>query len=130
MSYYTEQCRRVFNVARLALFSIQIFDFPKTDANIRAFLSIVIDQSLGWARQGWGGYIQPFEFQFIHPSFTPEQAIATMKPLTDWAVTVNATIIQQEVVSYVTWWNDFLRPVDNVSSGGRIAIGHLSHICA
>ncbi|KAF5360014.1 hypothetical protein D9758_007598 [Tetrapyrgos nigripes] len=92
---------------------IQIQDFDNTDENTRAYMKIVLEHTKEWALQGWGGFVQLNEFQYINAIISPEEAIEAMKPLTDWAQTVDATIIQKTHDSYVTYWQEFLFPVDN-----------------
>ncbi|THV00612.1 FAD binding domain-containing protein [Dendrothele bispora CBS 962.96] len=92
---------------------IQIQDFEASNQNIRAYMKIVIEHTKEWALQGWGGFVQLTEFQYINPLISEEEAIIAMQPLIDWATGVNATIIQKTHDSYVTYWAEFLAPFDS-----------------
>jgi len=77
-------------------------------------MKIVIEHTKEWALQGWGGFVQLTEFQYINPLISEDEAKTAMQPLVDWATSVNATIIQKTHDSYVTYWAEFLAPVDSV----------------
>ena len=47
-------------------------------------MTIVVQNSLQWAKDGWGGYIYPTTSIMANPKLNATAAAASLKPLTDF----------------------------------------------
>ena len=94
-----------------------ITNIPTNISITRQYYSIVIDNGVKWAEAGYGGYITNSYFQFINPTpgLSSQQVEDDMRDLIAFANSVNATIDQQRVDSFVEWFEEILLPVNPVS---------------
>ncbi|KAG8688746.1 hypothetical protein FRC11_004850 [Ceratobasidium sp. 423] len=51
---------------------------------IKSFFSILVQNSLRWAQEGWGGYFYPTASILANPRMNASQAAESLKPLTDF----------------------------------------------
>ncbi|KAG8679780.1 hypothetical protein FRC11_003305, partial [Ceratobasidium sp. 423] len=56
---------------------------------VKAFFVILVQNSLRWAQEGWGGYFYPAASILANPRMNASQAAESLKPLTDFLA--NAT---------------------------------------
>ncbi|KEP47286.1 putative isoamyl alcohol oxidase [Rhizoctonia solani 123E] len=55
-----------------------------TPDNVRSLFAILVENSLGWSEEGWGGYIFPTTSILANPKLNATQAADSLKPLTDF----------------------------------------------
>ncbi|KAJ7664310.1 hypothetical protein B0H17DRAFT_952096 [Mycena rosella] len=88
--------------------------FSRTNTNAtRGFYEVVVDNSVRWAEQGFGGYIEPFQALYVTPKLNSSEAAATMQPLFDYvsALAPNDTgvqILSVELPSYGAFFTNFI----------------------
>lgn len=58
-----------------------------TAENLQKYLAIIVQNSLQWAHDGWGGYIYPTTSIMANPKLNATAAAASLKPLTDFLKT-------------------------------------------
>ncbi|CAE6465185.1 unnamed protein product, partial [Rhizoctonia solani] len=56
---------------------------PTAD-NLKTFLTIIVQNSLRWSQEGWGGYLYPTASILANPRMNATAAAASLKPLTDF----------------------------------------------
>ncbi|KAJ7582853.1 FAD-binding domain-containing protein [Mycena floridula] len=76
--------------------------FPQTPENGLDFLRLVIDQSSQWGKEGWGGMIN------VNPLLSLDQAIASMKPITDFVQSQNGTVVIEELPSWYAFFEKYV----------------------
>lgn len=101
-----------------------------TAENLLKFFTIVVQNSLQWAHDGWGGYIYPTTSIIANPKLNATAAAASLKPLTDFlkvatdgaggAVGSGAQAQWSQYASYLPLFSDILTAP--VSSGTLTAL--------
>ncbi|CAE6471603.1 hypothetical protein ACGC1H_005317 [Rhizoctonia solani] len=56
---------------------------PTAD-NLKTFMTIIVQNSLRWSQEGWGGYLYPTASLLANPRMNATAAAASLKPLTDF----------------------------------------------
>ncbi|KAJ7064893.1 FAD-binding domain-containing protein [Mycena amicta] len=88
--------------------------FSRTNTNAtRGFYEVVAENSVSWAQQGFGGYIEPFQALYVTPKLNNTQAAATMQPLFDYVASLAPTdpgveILSLELPSYGAFYQAFI----------------------
>ncbi|CAE6541701.1 unnamed protein product [Rhizoctonia solani] len=60
-----------------------------TPSNIKLFFEILVQNSLRWSQEGWGGYLTPTMSILANPKLNATQAADSLKPLTDFLKNVS-----------------------------------------
>ncbi|KAF7360418.1 FAD-binding domain-containing protein [Mycena venus] len=105
--------------------------FSRTNTNAtRGFYEVLVENSVRWAEQGFGGYIEPFQALYVTPKLNSTESAATMKPLFDYVTSLAPTdpgvqILSTELPSYGAFFQNFLAnsgaPVgENAALGTRL----------
>ncbi|KAJ1306336.1 hypothetical protein OPQ81_011032 [Rhizoctonia solani] len=55
-----------------------------TPDNLRAFFKILVENSLRWSQEGWGGFLYPTASLLANPRLNRTAAETSLKPLTDF----------------------------------------------
>lgn len=74
--------------------------FNPLPEHMSTFFSAVIDNSLKWANEGWGGYITPGSLFYANPNMTVEAAAPSMKPLTDLMASFGNDALRNSLQTY------------------------------
>ncbi|KAJ7359197.1 FAD-binding domain-containing protein [Mycena albidolilacea] len=105
--------------------------FSRTNTNAtRGFYEVLVENSVRWAEQGFGGYIEPFQALYVTPKLNSTESAATMKPLFDYVTALAPTdpgvqILSTELPSYGAFFQNFIAdsgaPVgENAALGTRL----------
>ncbi|KAJ3728822.1 hypothetical protein C8R42DRAFT_655023 [Lentinula raphanica] len=82
----------------------------------RAFWKVIVDNSLEWAAEGWGGYAGATSLQYINPlPITEEEARISMQPMIDFAKQQNLSVVQKQYDSFVVFYQQVLEPLYAIS---------------
>ncbi|KAJ7089173.1 FAD-binding domain-containing protein [Mycena belliarum] len=88
--------------------------FSRNNTNAtRGFYKVVAENSVRWAEQGFGGYIESFQALYVTPKLNSTEAAATMQPLFDYVKALapndpGVQILNLEVPSYGTFYQTFI----------------------
>lgn len=107
-----------------ALFAEKIVDVEGRDLSLtRSLWSVLLNNSLQWAQEGWGGYVTANSALYINPVLNNDDAKESMKSLVEWAsqlrdslptqIQNNVSVIQGE---FGTWYHFFSMFADNNSA--------------
>jgi len=96
--------------------------FNATPALTRAFYDILINNSIQWSDEAWGGYLFPDGMQYLNPKLSLEAAQASMKNVTDWFASLppGTLTTSKEIVtlsSYYEFEKTYAEPVLAVGPG-------------
>ncbi|KAJ6595724.1 FAD-binding domain-containing protein [Mycena vulgaris] len=105
--------------------------FSRTNTNAtRGFYEVLVENSVRWAEQGFGGYLEPFQALYVTPKLNSTEAAATMQPLFDYVTSLAPTdpgvqILSLEMPSYGAFYQTFIAgsgaPVgENAVLGSRL----------
>ncbi|QRW25840.1 FAD-binding domain protein [Rhizoctonia solani] len=93
--------------------------FNPVTAHVVAYMSTIIENSVQWAEDGWGGYISPNYAIFATPKLNRTEAEASMAPLTQVVASFGSDVIKNEFTSYDT----FLPLFNNVVANAAAPVG-------
>ncbi|KAF8190333.1 FAD-binding domain-containing protein [Mycena galopus ATCC 62051] len=88
--------------------------FSRTNTNAtRGFYEVLVNNSVRWAEQGFGGYIEPFQALYVTPKLNSTESAATMQPLFDYVTALAPTdpgvqILSTELPSYGAFFENFI----------------------
>ncbi|KAJ7291112.1 FAD-binding domain-containing protein [Mycena rebaudengoi] len=82
--------------------------FPKTATNYQPFLKLIVDQSLKWGKEGWGGHMGPNNIINVTPLLTNAQAVASLQPVTDYVKAQNGTVVIEELPSWQAFFTKYV----------------------
>jgi hypothetical protein len=100
----------------------------------RSFWSLLITHALGWAREGWGAYVNANSALYINPVLGKEESQESMRELVEWGQRLKTSagklggqgkegvvVIQGEYDS----WGHFFSIFADGNSAVRLSIRHL-----
>ncbi|CAE6490663.1 unnamed protein product [Rhizoctonia solani] len=93
--------------------------FNPVTAHVVAYMSTIIENSVKWAEDGWGGYISPNYAIFATPKLNRTEAEASMAPLAQVVASFGSDVITNEFTSYDT----FLPLFNNVVANAAAPVG-------
>jgi hypothetical protein len=97
---------------------------PEDGATIRSFYEVLINNSMRWAKSGWGGYASPGGMEYLNPlPISDEAAAADMNEIRNFATSINATVIETVLPSFATWYADFISTASFQASGTLLSLG-------
>ncbi|KAJ7186129.1 FAD-binding domain-containing protein [Mycena filopes] len=91
-------------------FPLQVINmtFAPTTANLPEYFGILVNNSVKWAEEGWGGHINnvPPGIAYINPQMSLANATASMAPVAAFAAANNGTAT---VETFASWFDFFTR---------------------
>ncbi|KAK5118670.1 hypothetical protein LTR85_008135 [Meristemomyces frigidus] len=88
--------------------------------SVNKFISICVENANNWASDGWGGYIAPGAMSvlasgmiFFTPKLSHSEAVASMKPMTDYVASLGNVVLNNEVdtsPSFYQAYNTYILP--------------------
>ncbi|GJJ14555.1 hypothetical protein Clacol_008820 [Clathrus columnatus] len=93
----------------------RVIDAEGEDLSLtQSMWSLLLNNSLRWAQEGWGGYVNGNSALYINPVLNQEDAKESMKPLVNWAARLRDSVpkeAQGDVLiiqgEFGTWGNFF-----------------------
>ena len=101
-----ESTHRVEKRLRLSVVSI---NFPPTSSNLLPFLEILVNNSITWAKQGWGGHLGPHNLINVTPLLSLSEAKESFKGVSEYAAGQNGTVIF-ESLDWYTFYQRYVIP--------------------
>lgn len=111
----TQKVEELFNV------TVANVTFPRKPTNYLPFIDLVINGTARWAREGWGGNINPGSLVTITPRLSLSEANQSLKNVTDFALSQNGTAVLESLTFY-----DFYR---KYVSSAPPSIGNAHVLC-
>ncbi|PQE26736.1 isoamyl alcohol oxidase protein [Rutstroemia sp. NJR-2017a BVV2] len=99
--------------------------YAQTPSNIMEWLSIIVNNSLLWANQGWGGHYQSTNIIAVTPLLNLTEAIETMKPATEFAEANNGSSVVELLPSWYGFYVKYVTPNEAAVGGLRPLAGRL-----
>ncbi|KAJ7091723.1 FAD-binding domain-containing protein [Mycena crocata] len=91
-------------------FPLQVVNmtFPATSANLPEYWSVLVNNSVRWATEGWGGHVNnaPAGIAYVNSQMSLAEATASMEPIAVFATANNGTAT---VETYSSWFDFFTR---------------------
>ena len=99
-----ESTHKVEKQLQLAVSSIQ---FPSTQQNAQQWFEILVNNSLAWAQQGWGGHYLSNNMVSVTPFLSASEASASMSQAAQFSRSQNGTA----TIESMTWYAFYQRYV-------------------
>ncbi|KAJ6610188.1 hypothetical protein B0H10DRAFT_2166095 [Mycena sp. CBHHK59/15] len=84
--------------------------YTPSASNAREFFQIIVDNSVKWAHEGWGGHINDGSFVYVNPLISLADAQASMKPLSDYIASQNGTASVATMPSWYSFYSKLVVP--------------------
>jgi FAD/FMN-containing dehydrogenase len=94
--------------------------FNQTATNAAPWLKLVTQNALKWSKEGWGGHIGANTLINVTPRLTLDQAIASLKPVSDYALSQNGTVVIEELPSWNTFFEKYVIAAQSAVGAIRI----------
>ncbi|KAJ6518381.1 isoamyl alcohol oxidase [Mycena vulgaris] len=98
--------------------------FTPTTGNLREYFEILVNQSVEWGAEGWGGHVnrQPAGIIYVNPRLSLTQATESMAQLSAFALASNGTSVIETLPSWLAFFTRFIVQVQ-APVGNSMAIG-------
>ncbi|KAF5343462.1 hypothetical protein D9758_011849 [Tetrapyrgos nigripes] len=97
-------------------------NFTQTPENAQQFLKLIVDQTLKWSNEGWGGHMRASGFINVNPLLTLEQAKESVQPAVDFALSQNGTAVVEELPSWQAFFSKYVVFVES-AIGAPVILG-------
>jgi FAD/FMN-containing dehydrogenase len=102
-----ESTHRVAAATSLAVASIT---YKQTATNVNEWFSILINNSVPWAKEGWGGHIRPNSLISVTPLLSSDAAKTSMETASNFAKENNGSAIIEIVPNWLAFYTKYLIP--------------------
>lgn len=82
--------------------------FPETESNVLPFMDIVVNNSLRWAHEGWGGHIRGNSFINVSPLISVQQANQSLAQAAAYARAQNGSVTIKQYPSWLAFYDAFV----------------------
>lgn len=83
-------------------------NFPSTSSNMLPFMEIVVNNTLKWAQEGWGGHITGSTLVNVSPLLTVEQAKASLAEVIAYAEANGGSASIEEFPSWYPFYEKYV----------------------
>ncbi|KAJ6492778.1 FAD-binding domain-containing protein [Mycena vitilis] len=96
--------------------SLQVIsvDFNRTTDTARDFLKLIIDNGIAWSEAGWGGHMYANSFISVNPLLSLEEAKASMKNASEYALALNGTVVIETMPSFLAFFEKYVPTAEAV----------------
>jgi FAD/FMN-containing dehydrogenase len=102
-----ESTHRVAPATTLAVASIT---YKQTATNVNEWFSILINNSVPWAKEGWGGHIRPNSLISVTPLLSLDEAKTSMESASSFAIANNGSVVIEIVPNWLAFYTKYLIP--------------------
>ncbi|KAI9046030.1 putative isoamyl alcohol oxidase [Aspergillus affinis] len=95
--------------------------FPKTKTNVLPFMDIVVNNTLKWAKEGWGGHITGNTLVNVSPLLSIDQAKESLAEVISYAKAQGGSATIEE---FSTWYDFYDKYV--TSSSVQVGVTHFA----
>ncbi|MCJ1387387.1 hypothetical protein MMC18_000230 [Xylographa bjoerkii] len=85
---------------------------------------LLVDNTVTWAKQGWGGHLGPHNLINVTPLLSLSEARASTQSVFDYALSQNGTA-SIEILSWYQFYEKFIVPHQAPAGGGRVLVSRL-----
>jgi FAD/FMN-containing dehydrogenase len=117
-----EATHRVEPAISLSVASIK---YTQTLANIGQWLDLLVNNSLGWANQGWGGHYVASNLVSVTPLLKFSDAEASMAPAAAFAKANNGTVVIESLPSWYAFYTKYVKANEAAVGGPRVLASRL-----
>ncbi|THH14234.1 hypothetical protein EW146_g6074 [Bondarzewia mesenterica] len=82
--------------------------FTQTSTNAAPWLKLVVNKTLQWGEEGWGGHIGAVNLINVTPLLNLTQAQDSLKEVSDYALSQNGTVVIEELPSWYAFFSKYV----------------------
>ncbi|THH13439.1 hypothetical protein EW146_g6785 [Bondarzewia mesenterica] len=82
--------------------------FTQTSTNAAPWLKLVVNKTLQWGKEGWGGHIGAVNLINVTPLLNLTQAQESLKEVSDYALSQNGTVVIEELPSWYAFFSKYV----------------------
>ena len=90
--------------------SVASISYPQTPSNVNGWLEVLVNNSLQWARSGWGGHYRANNLICVTPLLTLSEAKSSMQVASSYATSHNGTVVVEMVPSWYAFYTKYVIP--------------------
>ncbi|TGO63909.1 hypothetical protein BCON_0010g00750 [Botryotinia convoluta] len=99
--------------------AVAAISYNRTSSNVLEWLSIIVNNSLPWANQGWGGHYQAANLISVTPLLSLSEAVESMAPAMKFATENDGTVVIEILSSWYEFYTKYVTPHEAVVGGLR-----------
>ena len=108
-------------VEKLFSMTVAVISFNSSNASYTPFMDIVINATTKWAREGWGGHINPGSLINVTPLLSIDQANDSLKNVTEYALSQNGSVLIESLTFYEFYQQYCESPPTPIGSANMIS---------
>ncbi|EGO22798.1 hypothetical protein SERLADRAFT_416412 [Serpula lacrymans var. lacrymans S7.9] len=93
-----------------------------TSTNMRAYYEILVNNSMQWASEGWGGHIVDSAINYVTPLLSLAEAQASMEPIASYVTSQGGSVVIETMDSWYDYFEKYVVPTQE-SVARLLAIG-------
>jgi len=97
-----------FTVESQMKLQVAYVSFSQTSTNTKDFFRLVVDNSLQWAQEGWGGHVHTNGFINVTPLLTLDKAKESLKPISDFVLSQGGSVVIEELPSWYAFFQKYV----------------------
>ena len=97
--------------------TVASLNFTATSTNVLPFLSLMVNSSLRWAREGWGGHLGSHNLINVNPLLNLSQARDTFAPLVRYTLAQNGTAVLETLPNWYAFYTKYV--ISNTAAVGQ-----------
>lgn len=117
-----ESTHRVEKVVSLIVAEVR---YKQTTNNVNKWFDLLVNNSLPWVKQGWGGHFRSSNLLSVTPLLSLEEAKDSMKAATGFALANNGTFTVETLPSWQAFYTKYLIPNEAAVGTPRILASRL-----
>ncbi|OCK96418.1 FAD-binding domain-containing protein [Cenococcum geophilum 1.58] len=94
--------------------------FPATSANVLPFLSLLVNESLRWSSEGWGGHLGSHNLINVTPLLNLTEAKQSLAAVANYTLAHNGTVVIESMPDWYSFYTKYVIP--NTASVGTTRI--------
>lgn len=94
-----------------------VMEFEKQGSNMVPFLDIVVNNSLRWGQEGWGGHVNDASFIYVTPLLSVQQAEQSMSELAAFTRSQGGKAVIKQYPSFLAFYEEHV--IANAVEVGR-----------
>ena len=99
--------------------------YTQTTSNINQWLELLVNNSLAWANQGWGGHYVASNLISVTPLLNLSDAETSMAQVATFAKGNNGTVVIESLPSWFCFYTKYVKANEAAVGGPRILASRL-----
>jgi hypothetical protein len=84
--------------------------FTPTVNNTREFFEIIVNNSVQWANEGWGGHVNDGAFIYVNPLLSLKDATTSLQPLINYVQSLNGSVVVETSPTWLSFFTKYVIP--------------------